>query len=273
MSSWRSDVSRFHNAKNNNKPCLVIGNGPSLKETFTKHRDFFNNKTLFCVNDFITSPYFEQLKPQFCIFADPLWWQEKLSPKFKILCTMLNDKLAKEVDWDFDIFMPVAAKKWNNFMTLPQKNRWIKIYYINTTPIEGSQKFRHFFYKHNLAMPLAQNVLVATLFLAMNMNYRKIYLVGADHSWHEDIHIDRNNRLLMKYIRFQDKSRGKVESKPFYFDAEEKIPYNIANLLRDLSRMFRSYLELEEYAKNIGAKICNASAKSFIDAFERRNLK
>lgn len=251
--------------------CIIIGNGPSLKDTMSQHSDFFQNKQIFCVNDMVLSPVFETIKPTYCIFADPLFWQKKLSPRFQKICSQIKAKLEKETNWKIIIFMPMAAKHWNNFVNLPKLNSNIKICYFNTTSVYCPKSMKHFLYRKNLAMPVVQNVLVGAIFLALNLGYKKIYIVGADHSWHENIDVDSKNQLSMIYSRFQDK--GEVEKQPFYVDAEEKVPYRMYNLLRDLSRMFESYIELEDYSKNVGAKIYNASGKSYIDAFKRYTIK
>jgi hypothetical protein len=107
--------------------------------------------------------------------------------------------------------------------------------------------------------------------LALNLKYKKIYLLGADHSWHESIYVGDDNILYLKNKRFNDDGAKKLS--PFYGDIKETKPYKMGNLLRDLSRMFSAYMELEEYAKSLKAKIYNASAKTYIDAFERYKIK
>jgi len=142
---------------------------------------------------------------------------------------------------------------------------------VNTTEVYSSIGWNHYFYRKNLAMPRVQNVLTASIFLAMNIGYKKIFVVGADHSWHESIAISDKNILYLKNTRFQDDKEK--DFAPFFEDpANETIPYRMYNLFRDLSKMFLSYMELERYSKSIKAKIYNASDKSYIDAFERKKI-
>jgi hypothetical protein len=53
---------------------------------------------------------------------------------------------------------------------------------------------------------------------------------------------------------------------------EETEVFKMHEFLKNLSGMFAGYIELENYAKYLGAKVYNASGKSYIDAFERYEI-
>lgn len=250
--------------------CVILGNGPSLKNTLSEKRHFLKNKMTMCTNDFADSPSFREIKPDYYIFTDPAFWSTDLSEKFKSTFEKYFEILKNDVSWPMTIFFPAAARQTNFCRTLPQLNSQISICYINTTAIQGPKKFQYFLYKHNFAMPLAQNVLIAAIFTCINLGFKKIYLTGADHSWHESFYVSENNILYLKNTRFQDKKI--MHLSPFFEDAAEMKPYKMHNLLLALSRMFRGYMEIEEYSKYRGVKIFNASEKSYIDAFERYKI-
>lgn len=251
---------------NNKKQCVILGNAPSLSHTLTNNKNFIKNKEIFCINNFGASKDFKVIKPKYYILADPVFWSKSSSEKHKKIIKKCFEAM-KSAGWEMFLILPVAARKWNYFFELNNFNPKVTIYYVNTTEAFGSKAIRHFFYNLNLAMPTAQNVLVMAIFVSLKMGYKKIYLAGADHSWHENIEIGEDNVLYMKYSLFHGK--GKSNFVPFYSDPEETKPYQMHNLFRDIARMFKSYMELEEYSKTLNSKIYNISPKSYIDAFER----
>ena len=143
-------------------------------------------------------------------------------------------------------------------------NKHLSVVYYNKTPVEGLQAVNNFLFKLNLGMPRPYNVLVPTIFLALNMGFKSIYLFGADHSWHEEIKVDENNNVLVNHEHFYDNS---AQVKPMYhLDGKE---YYIHDIFRKLYLAFKGYFVLKNYAETLGAKILNASEKSYIDAFDK----
>lgn len=249
--------------------CVILGNGPSLKESLAEHPDFLSGKKSLCTNDFADSEYFGSIKPSYYIFTDPTYWSRLASDRFQKVFAEYGRKLEK-VDWPLVIFMPVAAKAWNYFQDLPKRNPQIRLVYFNSAEVNCFKTMRFWLYRHNLAVPPLQNVMAAGIFLSLNMGFEKTYVLGGDHSWHESLSVDEENRLMITNTRFQDKAES--SKSPFYEDPGESNPYNMHRLFHAFSRMHLGYMELESYATSIGARIYNASKKSYIDSFERLNL-
>jgi hypothetical protein len=249
---------------------IVVGNGPSLNDTLKDNFKFFSGKSIACVNDFVSSEYFSRLKPDFYIFFDPAYWTRNASEE--LVSSSISDfKLLKEkVSWPLTIIMPLVAKRWNWFIDLPGQNKNIRIQYVNSTIINCSTQLRRFLFKHNLAMPRVVNVLVGVIFLAINMGYKKIYLVGADHSWHENIYLDDDNVLHLKYTHFYSKESAPL--KPLLLGPEETKHVTMHIFFNALAQKFEGYQQVEDYSKFAGAKIYNASKKTYIDAFERYKI-
>lgn len=67
-------VTRLPGHFSNPDELLILANGPSLKRTVEESADFVRGKTLLAVNFCVTSPMFEQLKPELYLIADPLFW-------------------------------------------------------------------------------------------------------------------------------------------------------------------------------------------------------
>jgi hypothetical protein len=96
------------------------------------------------------------------------------------------------------------------------------------------------------------------------MNFKKIFIFGADHSWHEEIKVDYSNKVTVNHEHFYDKGEYRL---PMYkLDGEE---YYIHDVFRKLYLAFKGYFVLRDYAKSLNAEIFNASIRSYIDAFPK----
>ena len=142
--------------------------------------------------------------------------------------------------------------------------------YYNCLAVDGFDKFKNFCYKCNLASPHIQNVLVAALYLSINIGFKKIYLVGADHSWMQNVFVNKRNVLLTSDEHFYDKES--TNAKPWYKDAAQTDTFKMHEIMLAMYKTFSGYYVLKEYAKLFNANIYNCSEISYIDAFERRKL-
>ena len=254
---------------NTNKDIVVLGNGPSLKDTFNNEEKlrFIKEKDIFVVNSFVNDNMFYILKPKYLCFMDPKFWATERCATIKKSHDIILEKLSK-VTWNLIIFMPSQARETNVFKTLIKENKFIQFIYINSScPKIEDENIRHSMYKQNLAMPRPQNVLVACLYLAINLNYKNIFLFGADHSWHLDLIVNINNIPCVAQKHFYDNE--KVEYIPVYKDGEHTIHFSIKELFEAWMSVHESYEILEKYSRYMGAKIYNLSDFSCIDAFDR----
>lgn len=251
----------------NEKECVVLGNGPSLKKTLDNYFEFINKKRIICVANFIHSDYFVKLQPEYYVMVDDSLWSKKASRRIKEQYKKIYSEMKNNVKWKMTLFMPMWAARWNFFQDLPNDNENIKIKYINTTPIFCYDKIRYLFYKANLAMPQAENVLIAAIFIALNIGFKKVFVFGADHSWHETLYVGDNNVLYYKDSHFYD--NDKVALIPILETPREKKVIKIDQQFASLARAFSSHLVLNSYAKYIGARVLNASGISYIDAYKR----
>jgi hypothetical protein len=253
--------------------CVVIGNGPSLKQTLEKKSFFLNEREIMCVNDFAQSKYFGQVKPAYYLLIDPTYWSKKMSRHLKNTCLKTAQSIKKSVVWPMIIFLPLEAEGSSIFKDLQRSNSNIRVRYFSLVEARSPSFIKNFLLRHNFGAPPAQNVLVAGIFICLNMGFKKIYLVGADHSWHENLYVGNNNTLYFKDVHFYGKRKPKAI--PVYKDAEEskRRVFKMSEMFASLSRAFLGYEELERYSKHLGAKVYNASERSYIDAFERYEIK
>lgn len=255
---------------NRNRECVVIGTGPSLINTLAQNLEFFESMPKLCVNDIVLSNYFEDLQPEYYAFFDPAYFDEQVSVKFKRDRECIIKSLIQKTKWSMILFLPRQAQRNIEFKEISLKNSNINVVFINNTLIDGFASFRHLIYKLNLGMPRVQNILVAGIFLMLNLGYKKIYTIGADHSWHEDLILDNDNRVYLKLGHCYDENE--IDYVPFFMDAQEKHTFKMHEVFEALTATFKGYFYLKQYADYLQATIINASDKTYIDAFERLKL-
>lgn len=245
------------------KTCIVLGNGPSLKTSLNNHPLFFTKHPLVCVNSFSTTEEYTLLKPSFYVILDPGFWFSD-----KPVVTSTVNSLINKTSWNVYLLIPQIARQSKLFSELEKQNPNIKITYFNYTVYKGFRKTGNWLYKNNLAMPQSQNVMVASLFLALNIGFRKIYLTGADHSWHETLMVNDENIVCAKHLHFYE-GVEKPKYVPFYKGMHLNETFTMTEIFATFSKIFLGYMNVNEYTKYKHAKIYNASEISFIDAFER----
>lgn len=257
--------------------CIVLWNWPSLKEIIN-NKHFFLNKNKIAVNNFASSDIFQKIKPEYYIIADSWFWDQNRD-NANIIKNEINvnnkyvldirrsflDSLITKVEWPMILFLPLQAKWKNNFNEILWKNKFIVISYYNMTPVNfWMSTFRNCLYKYNFWMPTSQTVTIAAIFIALNLKFKKIYLVWWDHSWHEDLFVGEDNVLYTKDSHFYENN---VKYIPIVSDGTRLS--KIHEEFFSLYKAFKWHIFLEEYSRYLGAKIYNASAKSYIDAYER----
>ncbi len=257
------------------KPCVLLGNGPSLKDFLHKHLSFLENKELMCVNLFVRTEEFTALKPRFYILIAPDFWTKEEKPGWREERYKLFDALVEKTQWDLYLFVPAIARKSKDWKAIISQNKYIKVFYVNNTPVEGFTAVNHFFFKRWWGMPRPHNVLVAGLFIALNLKFSDIYMAGADHSWIKELVVSNDNRVFLSQKHFYDhqlsQSDNKAytpEAKPMYVGTTSR-ERKLHEILHKFYYSFRSYWELKEYANALNIRVYNMTEGSYIDAFER----
>ncbi len=252
--------------KTSDEACIVLGNGPSLKQSFEKHPDFFKKHALVCVNSFSITEEYTILQPKYYVILDYSFWKSDADVVVKTI-----EAIKTKTNWEMILFVPQMSASSKRFDKLVGENKNIKLHYFNYTVFKGFESVANYFYSKNLAMPQSQNVLVAALFLAINSGFKKIFLFGADHTWHQTLAVNEQNQLCLKHIHFYEQEE-KINLVPFYKGGHTKETFRMDEIFVAWAKVFWGYLMLENYAKQKNVKILNASEISFIDAFERVKL-
>ena len=244
--------------------CAILGNGPSLNYSLKNHLNFIEACDILCVNHFAQSEYFRILKPKKYVFLDEYYFLFD-NKKYDLAVVNQTFEILKIIDWPISIFLPMYARDSYLVDTVLKNNIYIKICYFNHIAVEGYNWFKFPVFKRGIGMPQCQNVLSASIFLSINIGYKDIYIFGADHSWHEQFtHLD-NNKITMTDGHFYDKT----EKKPVLVTQGH---ITVSYFFSSLYKVFRGYEIINEYANYRHTKVYNASHKSFIDAFERKEI-
>ena len=251
--------------------CSILGNGPSLKESLSEQFDFIKQTEIVCVNNFAHADIFTQLRPQDYVISDPNYFvfTEQTTDRDDIRRTL--SVFLEQVDWPMTLYVPHFAKGSFLLGKIEQGNPKITVVYFNYTVVRGFQGLVYWLYAKGLGMPQAQTVIIAALALMINRKFDTIYLYGADTSWHEEIRLNDQNQLLIKQIHFYDKPKD-ISHQPVYSDAQRQRTFSMASQFLSFHKVFRGYEVLRDYADHQGVRIVNASAKSYIDAFERKKI-
>lgn len=241
-----------------NTICNVLGNGPSLAENINIIKDA--PYPSIAVNFLCKSEYFRIIKPSYYLFIDSSFLNgadEKCANMRVDFCNCVRN-----IDWQMTLFLPFHQRKSIGAEMISKiNNDFLKIKYINTTPIDGPIGFRNFLYKSNLGMPLAYNVINAALMVGINLGFKELHLFGAEHSFLQQLCFDEEGNLCGYNSHVY-----KDEFQKYY-----KIPRGgLEDGLYSFAKCLTSYRYISDYAKYCNTKIFNRCKDSFIESFDKK---
>lgn len=253
--------------KINSDRLVVLGNGPSFKNSLESNFEFFKHQELICLNHFGITDYYTELKPKFYITIAHDLYLDDTDTMYKEASIKLFNAIADRTTWEMIFLIHREARKEKRWQEILRKNKNIRIVYINLTPAEGFKWLRYSLYKKSLGMVRPHNVMIPSMFFAINAGAKEIILVGAEHSWLKEIHVDKDNNALFFNEHFYNTEK---KSQRYTFKGQSYM--KLHEILKTLAAAFEGYHILNEYAADMGVKIINCSPESFIDAFEKRSL-
>lgn len=240
---------------------LVLGTGPSFRQSLEKNPEYFRSHPVLVVNSFSVTPSFTTIRPAYYAMLDPGIWHGDIEVMNQTLQAIQDN-----TSWPMVLFLPREAGRSDKIKNLTNAN--ITICYINYVVFKGFPSIAHFFYRRHLAMPQSQNVLVASLFLGVSMGFEKVELFGADHNWHEQLHVDSQNVVNIKHIHFYEQE-ARIKYVPFWKMAHSKETFRMDEIFHAWAKVFHGYYNVQQFARREGTEIVNRSELSFIDAFKR----
>ncbi|MBL0912942.1 MAG: hypothetical protein IBJ09_11275 [Bacteroidia bacterium] len=237
-----------------NKNFILLGNGPTLENDLKEHTELFRRSRIITVNNFLYSPYFQILEPEYYFILDPAYFSEEPS-EAELISRFLEGM--QQVSWSMSLYIPARYRR--SYLARSVNNPNITIRYYNYVTCKGGFDAVNFaFYNRALAFPQCQNVLNGALFMFSRNRAGKIFLFGAENDWHLKYRINEKNQVYFVYEHFFNTG-----------GTYKLLDNNLASYLESSAKALRSYLEIERYARSSGTRIYNCSSNSMIDAFER----
>lgn len=243
--------------KKNKETLRVLGNGSSLKNSLL----LFDDKTDYMVvNSHVLDESYSLLKPKYYVLADPSFFTSKEG--YDILKAIAN-----KTKWNMMLFVPDQHVKKCGYLQKIKSN-YINIIHYNGYEYYGPESKRQYCYDCNLAMPSVENVMVASLYIAIYLGYKTVELYGVEHSWTKSLYVNDHNQVCLHDDHFYDKE--KISDR--IFTKSDGSYFKTHEILKMYSRMFESYWEIKEIANRKGVEIVNYTPHSFIDAFVKKNI-
>lgn len=267
----------------NGEPLFIVGNGPSALPFLAMAKTKKPPLPLFCVNKFAISPEFHSLKPHYyllldgdfflfneAVFQDPSKHPRvQLKPEFTVYQDQINRTwhAILEHTWGMTLFIPRTYKK--SFVVALAIKQNIRIQFFNYTVTQGFNWFKNSVYAMGLGMPQSQNVIHATLFLAIQMGVKNIYITGIDHDFHRNLVLDDTNTLFEEVSHFYNKEPFRHKLIHAHGNGES---VRLKEVFYNLHKVHVGYEELHRFAKNCKCQVFNITPGGFVDEFPRVSL-
>ncbi len=262
--------STIKNIEKKSDVLIVIGNGPSLNDTFKEHKEEIINKECVVVNSFCNTVYYEEIKPKYYVLADPAYFGDvkNFDIRLKNVVTNVWDAILRKTTWDIHLIVPSYANG-SAIIDAISDNPHISVYFYNIKDLRCNKMNKFEAWDLNLIAPPAQTCLNTCVWLGICLRFKRVYLIGADTTWIELLHVDQEtNEIYTIDSHFYGKKKVIL-----YSDEEGQVPQKLHDELNCISRALESYWDLKTYADYAGVNVYNASEYSLIDAFERKKIE
>ncbi len=251
---------------------ILIGNGPSLKESIELYKDEILRYDRLVVNFFALSDQYEVIRPNYYLFVDPAFFDIPDNQRDTI--SRLIDSIVNKTTWKMRLCAPFGVENTRLAKALT-KNANIEFLYFFSGEREIGDTPLYEAWDRNLICPPNRNSLNVGLYLSLYWGYKETYLIGVDMSSLEDIRVDQQtNELFSIDTHFYNNKQ--VYSDKKLFDAKRgriRSDWKLHEYIYAFGKMFENYYDLSKYAEYKGLKVYNASEYSWINCFERKKLR
>ncbi|MCI9608365.1 MAG: hypothetical protein HFJ94_09360 [Muribaculaceae bacterium] len=236
---------------------IVMGNGPSLAAVIEEQMDTLTAYPTLAVNFAANAPVFQSLAPRYYVLADPLFFNGGHHDNVRQMWQNLA-----AVSWPMTLFVPAKYRG-----KVPPVSPSVDVCFYNFVGLEGFSRFRKRVYSARLGMPRPRNVLIPAIMIGIWLGFDEIYVAGADHSWTKTLEVEDDNTVVSVQPHFyRDSSSEHSRVRSLYKSIR------LHELMYSFYVAFKSYFDVEDFARGRGVRIYNSTKGSFIDAFERRPL-
>lgn len=240
---------------------IILANGPSLAKTLEDFGPQLAKMPTLALNFMANSPEFFNIKPDYYVLADPLFFKGAGLENVNKLWENLQ-----KIDWPVQLCVPRQFR--NAAQKLIGDNDNVTIVPYNFIGAEGYGPAVRWLFRHRLAMPRPRNVLIPSIMLGIWAGYKSIILTGADHSWLKTLAVDDENFVVSVQPHFYADSKAERQRAQRQFNN-----IKLHQVLDSFRIAFLSYHVLRNFADSQQISVINATPGSFIDAFEREDLK
>ena len=171
--------------------------------------------------------------------------------------------------WNMYLVVPMYARKACTFSEIVERNQNIKICYINLFDFRGFSWLRDYFREKQLVTFACYNVLSASLCAAIYFGFKQIYILGADHNYHQTLRVTDDNYVVRPDPHFYDTKADNNTTIVLRHPDGKKM--TMSEQLQSIAEAFGEYEEIEKYAKMKNVSIYNLTPNSSIDAFEKKS--
>jgi hypothetical protein len=254
-------------SKKQAETCVILANGPSLNASVGHYEDRLLDYDRIAVNLYPSTPLFQSLPPHYLVVAAPEFFIPNVLDSYKVMAENFFTDLVENTLQPLHLFFPKLAARYPEWQTKLAANPHISWSFFNSTPSEGFITLIDWAISSRRGMPRPHNVLIPSLVLALQMGYRQIYVMGADHSWLKDLWVNDANRVMLKQKHFYDEETA--QAAPMY--KLGKTERHLHEVLEKFYLSFKAYHSLRDYAERRGVSIINLTPNSYIDAFQRQD--
>ena len=257
--------------------CLIFGNGPDLKKEYAQIPKKMLTAKKLCVNNLAMSDLYEKIKPDIYLLIDPSYWKKDVGREWRGWRKKLLDELETKTTWPLILLLPnvTEIRSYDGFTKLIKRNKMISLCYFNHTRVDDMpfRSLRQFLYRQNLGMICTENVLLPAIFLMINTGFKRIFLFGANHSWHKDISLDKSGNISLRLSHFYQKDKiHRLQNTTPVCDTYHHIP-KLSLVFAQLSRVFAAHEKVAAWARHKKTKVFNATSGSYIDAYQKVKIK
>ena len=256
--------------RNKEERLFVLVNGPSLNQQLENHLEFLKKEEILCVNHMATSKYYCELQPQYYVMIYPGFFLDDYKMGGEALEEKTLTNIASLTTWEMYLIVPVFAKKSDKFRKIIEPNQNISICYINCFDFKGFSWLKDYLREKQLATFACYNVLSASLCSAIYFGFKLIYILGADHNYHNSLRVDDDNRVVRIDSHFYDNKNE--NDKVVAFCHPDGTKMTMHEHFQSIADAFGEYEEIEQYAKVKNVSIYNLTPNSGVDAFERKKI-
>ena len=245
------------------KNTIIICNGPSLSESIDLIRKKRKSSDIYVTHYFARYELFLELKPEFYVFVDSLFWREDVHPHYKKENEKLFDILEK-ITWEMVIIVPSNGLKILR-KRIKNKNITFKniIYFSRNF---NSESLTLFCLKKKLISPICSSAAILALWHAILRERKKIFLFGIDFSQFKEFSVNQiTNEITLENTHFYNNSEAENS-----INKRKKFQrFQLHMSLYKISVSFYQMYLLSRLALIKKIKVINGSRNSYLNYFPR----